>query len=132
MSTSAGEVNQYPTRSGHRDRVELEHVIPIGAAGAVAASSGAILASQDDPNMSAVHGAAGVYALTFPPAADGGGQLDGTIVSPAGTVRGFFTTAFLPNSGTASITCVNAAGAATDPANGDVIRVQYFLNGRAP
>ena len=127
MAICAGETNHYGFRAAHRDRVELEMRIQIGAAGAVVSP----LQFQDDPNMSATHGTAGVYALTFPPGADGNGQLDVTVVSAAGTIKGFWCTAFAPNSGTASITCSNGAGTATDPANGDVIMVALTLSQRA-
>jgi hypothetical protein len=127
MSTVVGETQNYAMKAAHRDRIELEMRIAIGAAGAVVSP----LQFQDDPNMTVVHGSAGVYALTFPPGADANGQLDVTIVSPAGTVKGFWCTAFAPNSGTASITCSNGAGVATDPANGDVIMVALTLSGRA-
>lgn len=127
MSNCAGEVLNYNMKAGHRDRIELEMRIAIGAAGAVVSP----LQFQDDAAMSAVHGSAGVYALTFPPGADGNGQLDVTTVSPAGTVKGYWVTAFAPNSGTASITISNGAGVATDPANGDVVMVTLTLSMRS-
>jgi len=127
MSIVVGETQNYPMKAAHRDRIELEMRIAIGAAGAVVSP----LPFQDDPNMSAVHGAAGVYTLTFPPGADANGQLDVSIVSAAGTVKGFWCTAFAPNAGTASITCSNGAGVATDPASGDVIMVAMTLSARA-
>ncbi len=125
MSNVAGEVQYYDFKAGHRDRIELEMRALIGGAGAVSS-----LQFQDDPNMSVTHGATGVYTLTFPPGADGNGQLDVSVVSAAGTVRGAWTSAFAPNSGTASITTVNAAGTATDPANGDVIMITLTLSTR--
>lgn len=126
MSDHAGDIPAYQFRCAKRDRVELEMVATIGASGAVVSP----LTSQDDPNMSVAHGATGIYNLTFPPAADAGGTLDVTIVSPAGTAKGFGTTAFAPNSGTATVVCNNGAGTATDPANGDVLRFIFTLNMR--
>jgi hypothetical protein len=127
MATVAGETLYYNFKAAHRDRVELEMRAQIGAAGSVLLP----LQFQDDPNMSVALGATGVYALTFPPGADGNGQLDVTVVSPAGTVKGFWCTAFAPNSGTASITTSNGAGVATNPANGDVIMITITLSMRA-
>lgn len=124
MSTVAGEVQNYNSKAGHRDRIELEMQAAIGAAGAVVSP----LTFQDDPGMTVAHGATGVYNLTFPASADLRGSLDVALVSPAGTVRGFWVTAFAPNSGTAQITVVNASGVATDPASGDAMIVQLFLS----
>jgi hypothetical protein len=126
MSGTAGEVIRYPYQAGKRDRIELEMRATIGAAGAVNSP----LSSQDDPSMSVVHGATGVYAITFPPSPNTDGQIDVTIVSPAGTVKGFWCTAFSASAGTGSITCSNGAGTATDPANGDVIMFQITLSTR--
>lgn len=126
MSNVAGEVQYYDLKAGHRDRIELEMRVAIGAAGAVVSP----LQFQDDPAMTVTHGSTGVYALTFPPGADGNGQLDVTVVSPAGTVKGFWCTAFAPNSGTASITISNGAGVATDPASGDVVMIALTLSMR--
>lgn len=126
MSDHAGDIPAYQFRCAHRDRVELECVATIGASGAVNAP----LTSQDDPNMSVAHGATGVYNLTFPPAGDAGGVLDVTVVSPAGTVKGFGVTAFSPTAGTAQVVLNNGAGTATDPASADVLRFTITLNMR--
>jgi len=126
MASVAGEVNDYTMYAGHRDRIEIELRAQIGSSGAVVSP----LQFQDDPNMTVTHGSTGVYNITFPPGADGNGQLDCTVVSPAGTIKGFWCTAFAPNSGTASITLSNGAGTATDPASGDVIMIALTLSTR--
>lgn len=124
MSTTAGDIPVYDMRAARPDRAEVEFSIPIVAAGAV----GSPLNYQDDPNITVTHGTAGVYSLTFPPSADIRGTIDCTLVSAAGTVKGFYWSAFAPNSGTAQITTINAAGAATDPANGDTIAITLTLS----
>lgn len=124
MSTTAGDIPVYDMRAARPDRAEVEFSIPIVAAGAV----GAVLNYQDDPNITVTHGTAGVYSLTFPPSADIRGTIDCTLVSAAGTVKGFYWSAFAPNAGTAQITTTNAAGAATDPANGDSLIIALTLS----
>ena len=117
MSIAAGETNNYPMKAAKRDRVEMEMRATVtGGAGVIVTP----LTAQDDPNMSVTRGgSAGLYAITFPPSADGLGMIDVQIISPAGTVKGWFCTAFNPSAGTASIQTVNAAGASTDPAAAD-------------
>jgi hypothetical protein len=124
MATVIGETYPYPLESAHRRRIEFEMSFLVGAAGAV----GTI--TSDDPGVTVAHGSAGVYNLTFPAGADANGQLDGSPVSAAGTVTGFSINAFAPNLGTAQITCRASGGAATDPANGDRVMIQIFMNAR--
>lgn len=128
MALVAGETNNYNMKAAKRDRVELEARATItGGAGVVVTP----LTAQDDPGMTIVRaGSAGLYNLTFPASADLLGALDALIISPAGTVKGWYCTAFAPNLGTASIQFINAAGAATDPAAADSFVVQLTLSMR--
>jgi len=124
MSASAGDVPAYDLKSARFDRVHMRMRATIGAAGAVPSP----LTSQDDQNMSVTHGTAGVYALTFPPAADADAELDVTFVSAAGTIKTAWVTAFSPTAGTASVTFGNGGGTATDPASGDTVTFAFVLN----
>lgn len=128
MSIVAGETNNYAMKSGKRDRVELEARATItGGAGVVVTP----LTAQDDPGMTIVRGgSAGLYNLTFPASADSMGSIDCALISPAGTVKGWYVTAFNPAAGTASIQTINAAGTATDPAAADSFIVQLTLSMR--
>jgi hypothetical protein len=128
MSTVIGESYAYPLECAHRRRIELEAVVTIGATGAIASSI------QDDPGFTIARASTGVYIITYPAGADLlGGSIDFTIVSANAvpTVKSQYVTAFAPNSGTATIRTFLADGAtAVDPATGDVIRFQIFLNAR--
>lgn len=128
MTQNAGDIAAYPARCGKRDRIELEcRATVTGGAGVIVTP----LTAQDDPNMSVARGgSAGLYNLVFPQSADLLGSLDALVISPAGTVKGWYCTAFAPNLGTAQIQFVNAAGAATDPAAADSFVVQLTLSMR--
>lgn len=128
MALVAGEMLNYPMKAAKRDRVELEAKATItGGAGVVVTP----LTVQDDPNITIVRGvSAGLYNITFPIGADGFGVGDIQIVSPAGTVKGFYWTGWNPAAGTGSFQTINAAGAATDPAAGDTLSIQLTLSMR--
>lgn len=128
MSIVAGETLNYPMKAAKRDRVELEARATItGGAGVVVTP----LTAQDDPGITITRGgSAGLYNLTFPASADALGSLDVCLISPAGTVKGWYCTAANFAAGTASIQTVNAAGAATDPAAADSFIVQLTLSMR--
>jgi hypothetical protein len=126
MSLVAGDCNNYNLKSGKRDRVQLEmRATATGGAGVIVSP----LTAQDDPGMTVTRGgSAGLYLLTFPKSADALGSIDVHILSPAGTVKGWYGTVADFNAGTASIQLVNAAGAATDPAAADSFIVALTLS----
>ncbi len=125
MSGVAGEINNYNFKTGRRDRIEIELQCTIGATGVVNAP----LVGSDDPAMNIVRGgSAGLYNVTFPPGADLRGTFDVTLISPAGTVKGWYGVSFAPNSGTLSFQTINASGTATDPASADQIAVTITLS----
>lgn len=128
MAIVAGETINYPMRAAKRDRVELEARATItGGSGVVVTP----LTAQDDPGITIVRGAsAGLYNITFPASADSLGSIDCALISPSGTVRGWYVTAFNPAAGTASIQTINASGVVTDPAAADSFIVQLTLSMR--
>lgn len=96
--------------------------VAIGAAGAVDST---IAGYRVAPGVVMANTGAGTYSLVYPICPNA------TILvfvesSAAGTVIDASLTAKSPTAGTASITVRNAAGAATNPANGDLIGVVIF------
>lgn len=126
MSTVAGEINNYNMKAGRRDRIEIElQAVITGGAGVIVTP----LAGQDDPGMTIVRGgSAGLYNVTFPPGADARGTFDVTLISPAGTVKGWYGVSFAPNAGTLSFQTINGSGVATDPAAADSIAITITLS----
>ncbi|HYQ03717.1 MAG TPA: hypothetical protein VER96_33820 [Polyangiaceae bacterium] len=126
MSIVAGDAVNYNAKSGKRDRIELEMRATVtGGAGVIVSP----LTAQDDPGMTVTRGgSAGLYNITFPASADALCMGDVMLISPAGTVKGFYWTAMNANAGTASFQTTNAAGAATDPAAADSMVIQLFLS----
>ncbi len=123
MAINAGEANNYPLKSGKRDRFQLHADIPIGGSGAV----GTVVA--DDPAITAAHGSAGQYNITFPKAPSGR-VLAVTLFSPASTVKTAWVTAFSPTAGTGTIVVGNGGGTPTDPNSVDVIYLTLELETR--
>lgn len=128
MSLIAGDVVNYDLKSGKRDRLVMQARATItGGAGVVVAP----LTASDDPGITITRGgSAGLYLLTFPKSADALGSLNVLLLSPAGTVKGWYATVADFNAGTASIQLVNAAGASTDPAAADSFIVTIFVSMR--
>lgn len=124
MSTVAGETNNYPAKSGKRDRVRLEARVVIGASGAIASQE------TDDPGFVVTKDAGtGVYNLVFPKAPKG------SIGSPAfvslvGTIKSAWVTTFSATSGTAQVAFGNGGGTATNPAASDVLVFELQLEMR--
>ena len=123
MTAIAGDIPDYPALSAKRDRVDLCAEQTIGAAGAV----GALVA--DDPGFTCAKNAgAGTYDLTFPKAI--AAKLFCQVVS-AGTVKIVNTVAINAAAGTAQIVTSAPGGAATNPANGDVLHIMLKLDQRS-
>ena len=120
MAKAAGDYDGAPVRSYQQDRRDYSWNINIGATGAPT------LATDADPGFTIARNSAGNYSLTFPPyPAGGGARLVATIQqSAAGTVVTAAPTALDMAAGTATLITRNAAGAATDPANGDKLNVE--------
>jgi hypothetical protein len=74
---------------------------------------------------------AGTYTLVYP-AAVAGALIPYVAKSAAPTVFDCSVTARNVTAGTATIVFANAAGAATDPANGDIVGLLLILKGSAP
>ena len=122
MTAVAGNMgNQYKLLTGKNERLEYFITVPIGAAGAV----GAVVA--DDAQTTATLNGTGDYTVTFPTAPSGAiGNCE--VLSPAGTIKSRSHVAFDPTAGTWRFNTNNAAGAATQPASGDVIYLSLVLN----
>lgn len=122
MTLIAGDIPDYDLRCAKRDRCLVEADQTIGAAGAV----GTLLA--DDPGVTiAKNAGAGTYDLTYPKAIRA--QIMCNVVSAANTVNGWRIVAINAAAGTAQIAFM-AAGVITNPANGDVLQIQLWLDQR--
>ena len=99
--------------------IDFHAVVNIGATGAPT------VAYKDAPCTSVTRTGTGAYTLTFPKGKYG--IVAVTLVSPAGTVRNAYllTVGMSGATGVSTITTVNAAGAATDPASGDVMYLEF-------
>jgi hypothetical protein len=111
------ELNPYPAQAGNADVVLAAVAITIGAAGAVSSVSGS-------PGISAVNAGAGLFTLTYPACVEA--IIDPSVQSAAATVVGAMLTARNVSAGTATIRTNNTAGAATNPASGDVLHVNIY------
>ena len=118
LSSSAGLEASYQPRTVSAAWTYARDAVTYGA-------SGAPTDAPDHPSIGTTRNSAGNYALKFPPCADF--DLDFCIISPALTVANVVMTALNPTAGTATIVVTNAAGAATDPANGDSIHLCLSL-----
>jgi len=124
MTAIAGDIPDYPALSAKRDRIMLCGEQPIGAAGAV----GTLVAY--DPGLTITKNAgAGTYDIVFPKAI--AAKLLCQLVSPAGTVKIVNTVSISASAGTAQIVTSAPGGAATNPANGDVIHLLLLLDQRS-
>lgn len=110
----------YPARTGRGDRKLCNAIITIGAAGAVSS----IVA--DDPAFTAANAGAGLFSLTFPKCVRA--YITALLVSPASTVKQVYLTALNASAGTATLGTSSGAGAATNPASGDLILLSYDLD----
>jgi hypothetical protein len=124
MTAISGDMSNWPALSAKRDRVVLAAEQAIGAAGAVG-----VLVSDDPGVVVTKNAAAGTYDIVFPKAIRG--SLRATIVSPLGTIKGSWMTAFNAAAGTAQLVTGNAAGAATNPADGDIVQLLFLLDTRS-
>lgn len=97
----------------------------IGATGAVGSQI------FGPPGVTFTRTGAGTYTLVYP-AALGLTLLPYVAVSAAGTVIDGGLTAKSSTAGTATIVFRNAAGAATDPANGDIVGLIFIAKISAP
>jgi hypothetical protein len=94
--------------------VEMFVKIPIGGTGAV----GTLV---KDSEIDVVRDSAGQYTLTYPKGQDCVPVI--ATVSAAATIITCAPTAMDATAGTLTVVCRNAAGAATDPASGDILRI---------
>lgn len=97
----------------------------IGATGAVGSQI------FGPPGVTFTRTGAGTYTLVYP-ASLGMALIPYVAVSAAGTVIDGTITAKSSTAGTATVVYRNAAGAATDPANGDVVGMLFFAKFKAP
>lgn len=115
MARHIADQHRTPAFGGRGNMTTLISVVDIGAAGAPTVNS-----NQSDPEIGWTRTGAGVYDVTFPPCPRG--IFDPKIVRTAApTVFTVHVTARNMPAGTATVRFNNAAGAATDPANGDIV-----------
>lgn len=99
--------------------------INIGATGAVGSQI------FGPPGVTLTRNSAGNYSVVYP-AALGVAIIPYVAKSAAPTVFEASVTAKSATAGTATIQFANAAGTATDPANGDIIGILFFAKTSAP
>ena len=111
---------------GAQDNLKIGFVeINIGATGAV----GSQIAGP--PGVTFTRTGAGTYTVVYP-AAVAGGLIPYVAKSAAPTVFDCSITAKNVAAGTATLVFANAAGTATDPANGDIIGLMFLWKASAP
>lgn len=108
----------YPASGGRGQPISWRSVVDVGGSGAPTINSDA-----SDPGFTWTRTGAGVYNITFP-ACPRGDIIPKIIKTAAPTVFTAHVTALSVTAGTATIRFNNAAGAATDPASGDIIGAQ--------
>jgi hypothetical protein len=126
---SIANMNTTPMAAATMDTVRL------CANAAISGGAGAVVATYGDRGVTVVQGAAGTYNVTYPkipgPATGAAAtrfQMHVTVQSAALTIASVIVTAGAPTSGTATFKTLNAAGAAANPADGDVLMVQIFAS----
>ena len=125
MTAVAADIADYPFKAARREGSFISMLVPIGATGAVGTLD------VDDPGMSISRASQGVYNVVFPTCPAGRIHVSivksaaRTIISAFGASTPSFT------AGTWQFHCVDAAGAATDPANGDILLVELIAFKRA-
>lgn len=128
MTAVAGNIGaQYALKTAHGGKAErmlMTCQATIGAAGAVSAVSGDDVACNVTKN-----GGTGDYTFSFP-TAPAGKPGEVSILSPAGTVKGYGMIGFDPTAGTLEIVTHNGAGTATNPATSDVLYFEVWLDVR--
>lgn len=116
------DTNVNPVRSTERELTQLTSSIAIGAAGAVDST---IAGYRVAPGVVVTNTGAGTFSVTFP-ACPNATIKPFVEVSAAATVITAILTAKNPGAGTATLRTNNAAGAATNPASGDLIGLVIF------
>jgi hypothetical protein len=129
MAQALRDTSNKPVFGTELDLTIVTSSVAIGAAGAVDST---IAGYRVAPGVTMTNTGAGTFSLVYPIAPNA------TILvfvesSAAGTVIDATLTAKSATAGTASITTRNAAGAATNPASGDLIGIIIFglPNGQA-
>ena len=116
------DTNVNPVRSTERELTQVTSSVAIGAAGAVDST---IAGYRVAPNVVMANTGAGTFSLTYP-ACPNATILAFVELSAAATVVDAGLTAKNPGAGTATVKTYNAAGAATNPASGDLIGIIIF------
>lgn len=125
MARTFGDLMPSNTRAVQDNLCVAALELNIGAAGAPGSQI------FGPPGVTFTRTGAGTYTLVYP-AALGCAVIPYVAVSAAGTViDGGLTAKSAPN-GTATVVFRNAAGAATDPANGDIVGLLFFAKISAP
>lgn len=121
MTTSAGGVKVLPFRgTGRGGRVVLLLDVAIGGSGA------ATYDRQDDPGLTCAKNTTGVYDVTFPKSR--AARITGQVMSPLLTVTKIAVTAIDASAGTATVKTLDDAATATEPASGDKLWLEFWLD----
>jgi hypothetical protein len=119
LSSAAGLCASFQERLTSRGWIQTDMVIYFGASSITAVVS-------DHPDIGAVRTGTGQLSLTFPPAV--AARIYQTeIYSPGLTVIDSVVTAKTATAGVATHKVLNPAGAATDPASGDILTLRLEL-----
>jgi hypothetical protein len=125
MARTFGDLMPSNARAVQDNLIVAALELNIGATGAVGSQV------FGPPGVTFTRSSAGTYTLVYP-AALGVALIPYIAVSAAGTVIDATVTAKSATAGTATIVTRNAAGAATDPANGDIVGLLFFAKASAP
>lgn len=121
MATNLGNIAAFPAKATCIDTVISRASIVVGAAGAVAVVVG-------DMGISAVNAGAGTFTVTFPSMPGTRQSILLQLQSAALTVVDAVITALDTGAGTATVKTLNAAGAATNPASGDIVVIVFIAS----
>ena len=123
MGASAvlGGPTSYPVKSQLRDSILIRCNVNIGATGAPTLIS--------PPGWTIVRNSAGNYSITFPAVPAQANSIPvlrgGILKSAASTVSKIVITAFSETAGTATFVTALTSATAVDPANGDILWLEF-------
>lgn len=113
-----GDEQAYPQQNANPEALIAVTKTTIGASGAVSSTTGA-------PGVVIANTGTGTYSVTHPKAP--AVAMAWSLQSAAGTVKQLWFTASDNAAGTAAFTTGNGGGTATNPANGDIIMIIFYV-----
>lgn len=123
MARKISECDRRPAKGGRGEVTKWICHVDVGASGAPTVS-----AAKSDPDWTWTRASAGLYDITFPPGVRGHVK---PLLLKSATPTVFFGVCLAQDvtAGTAQIRYCNIAGAATDPASGDIIGAELVAAG---